>query len=106
MKEDGPWGAWQVLIPKEVSMSSRRIITLGGFVASSIVSAGLSFAQPWNQDLNSDIGPDHWGELTPAFRTCGSEIAGFDGFQETGKRQSPIDISSTTRTKLPNLMFF
>jgi carbonic anhydrase len=83
-----------------------RAVRIFAFVAVSIASAAASFGQPWNQDPGSDIGPEMWGELTPAFRTCGSEIPGFAGFQETGKRQSPIDISSTVRTKLPNLMFF
>ena len=87
-------------------MHARLVNALLGLVASSIVSAGISFAQSWNQDPSSEIGPDMWGGLTPAFRTCGSEIPGFSGFQETGKRQSPIDISSTARRKLPNLMFF
>jgi len=76
------------------------------FIASLLGLAQVSRAQPWNQDPESDIGPGMWGELTPGFRTCGSEIDGLPGFQETGRRQSPIDISSPTRTKLPNLMFF
>jgi carbonic anhydrase len=83
-----------------------RIITSLVFTVSLVLAAGSSVAQPWSQDPSSDIGPDHWGELSPAWRTCGAEIQGLDGFQETGKRQSPIDISSTTRAKLPNLMFF
>jgi carbonic anhydrase len=87
-------------------MKVNRVTGSLTLAASLVLTAGPSAAQLWNQDPSSDIGPDQWGELSPAFRTCGSEIPGLEGFQETGKRQSPIDISSTTRAKLPNLMFF
>jgi carbonic anhydrase len=39
-----------------------------------------------------DTGPAHWGELTPAFATCG-----------TGRRQSPIDIVDPIPKALPPL---
>jgi carbonic anhydrase len=89
-----------------LEVRKNKVSVLLAFATSLVLTAGSSIAQPWNQDPNSDIGPNHWGELSPAWRTCGSEIQGLEGFQETGHRQSPIDISSTTRTKLPNLMFF
>ncbi|HVR29785.1 MAG TPA: carbonic anhydrase family protein, partial [Thermoanaerobaculia bacterium] len=63
-------------------------------------------AQPWTHDPQSEIGPDRWGEISPAFRTCGAEIDGLPGFQETGRRQSPIDLASPARAKLPRLFFF
>ncbi|MCP3869499.1 MAG: carbonic anhydrase family protein [Gammaproteobacteria bacterium] len=41
-----------------------------------------------------DKGPDHWGEMSPYYATCG-----------TGKNQSPIDIQRTLNHRLPNLSF-
>jgi len=87
-------------------MVARRSTTLLVFAASLVLAAGVAVAQPWNHDPDSDIGPEVWGELAPAFRTCGSEIRGLPGFQQTGTRQSPIDLSSPTRAKLPHLAFF
>lgn len=39
-------------------------------------------------------GPDHWGEIDPAYATCG-----------TGKSQSPIDIHSANTQDLANIAF-
>jgi len=39
-------------------------------------------------------GPEHWGELDPAYTTC-----------KTGKEQSPIDIRSATKAALPAIRF-
>lgn len=78
------------------------------FVGSIALLAGISgvaLAQDWNHDPSSEHGPQLWGELGPAYRTCGSLIEGLAGFQETGKKQSPIDIAGWTRARLPNLMF-
>lgn len=74
---------------------------------SVLFLVGSSFAQPvpWNHDPASDIGPNFWGELTPAFRTCGAIIPGFEGFQETGKKQSPIDVVTPVPASLPPLVF-
>ncbi len=87
-------------------MQGRRLITLLAAIGWWVQAAIPSVAQPWSHDPESDIGPPAWGELAPAFRTCGAEIQGLPGFQETGMRQSPIDISETTHTKLQNLKFF
>jgi carbonic anhydrase len=47
---------------------------------------------PW--DYDGARGPDHWGELDPAYAVC-----------ETGKEQSPIDIRNTKKANLPALRF-
>jgi carbonic anhydrase len=39
-------------------------------------------------------GPEHWGDLDPAYATC-----------KTGKEQSPIDIRSATKAALPAIRF-
>jgi carbonic anhydrase len=39
-------------------------------------------------------GPEHWGDLDPAYATC-----------STGKEQSPIDIRSATKAALPSIRF-
>lgn len=64
------------------------------------LSMGLSMvcaasAADWSHDPESRIGTKYWGELSPAFRTCGSIIGGGADFEETGTRQSPIDIPAS-----------
>lgn len=47
---------------------------------------------PWSYAGTN--GPEHWGELDPAYATCSS-----------GREQSPIDIHRTTKATLPALRF-
>jgi carbonic anhydrase len=70
-----------------------------------LAAGGRSLAQDWSHDPSSELGPEHWGELGPAYRTCGAAIDGFAGFQQTGRKQSPIDLETTTPERLPNLVF-
>jgi carbonic anhydrase len=56
-------------------------------VMAVLTCSGLAWAQAWNHDPASPIGPLHWGPVTPSFATCGDSITG-----EVGMQQSPIDI--------------
>ena len=56
-------------------------------VMAVLTSLGLAWAQAWNHDPASPIGPLHWGTVTPSYATCGDSITG-----EVGMKQSPIDI--------------
>ncbi|MGY5450302.1 carbonic anhydrase [Agarivorans sp. MS3-6] len=52
--------------------------------------AASDSAEPWG--YSGHQGPEHWGELAPEFARCSS-----------GKNQSPIDISQTTKGDLAKL---
>jgi carbonic anhydrase len=69
----------------------KRIIisikTLFAVVMAVLTFSGLAWAQAWNHDPASPIGPLHWGTVTPPFATCGDSITG-----QVGMKQSPIDI--------------
>jgi carbonic anhydrase len=65
----------------------RIIIKLFAVVTAVLVFSGLAWAQAWNHDPASPIGPFHWGAVTPSFATCGDSITG-----QVGMKQSPIDI--------------
>ena len=56
-------------------------------VMAVLTSLGLAWAQTWNHDPVSPIGPLHWGTVTPPYATCGDGITG-----EAGMKQSPIHI--------------
>ena len=56
-------------------------------VMAVLTVSGLAWAQAWNHDPASPIGPLHWGTVTPSYATCGDSITG-----EVGMKQSPIDI--------------
>jgi carbonic anhydrase len=47
----------------------------------------------WNFEAGAD-GPEHWGDLDPAFRVCG-----------IGSQQSPIDVGGGVEAQLPQLTF-
>lgn len=47
---------------------------------------------PWSYE--GSTGPEHWGALDPAYAACNA-----------GSAQSPIDIRSTAKEKLPTLRF-
>jgi carbonic anhydrase len=78
---------------------------IAGFLSAAAFGASFASGQPWTHDVGGELGPPHWGELGPVYRTCGAEIPGLSGFQETGKKQSPIDLSGAVRARLPVLMF-
>jgi carbonic anhydrase len=65
----------------------RIIIKLFAVVMAVLTFSGLAWAQAWNHDPASPIGPLHWGAVTPSFATCGDSITG-----QVGMKQSPIDI--------------
>jgi hypothetical protein len=56
-------------------------------VMAVLASLGLAWAQAWNHDPASPIGPLDPGTVTPSYATCGDSITG-----EAGMKQSPIDI--------------
>jgi carbonic anhydrase len=56
-------------------------------VMAVLTFSGLAWAQAWNHDPDSAIGPLHWGTVTPSYATCGDITTG-----EVGMKQSPIDI--------------
>jgi carbonic anhydrase len=64
-------------------------------LALAVVSAAVradSSAPHWS--YKGESGPEHWAALDPAYATCG-----------TGRRQSPIDIETTTAKALPAIEF-
>jgi len=69
-------------------------------VAALLLAASPAFAQEWNHDPASPVGPGAWGTVTFPFATCGSSFEP-GGFVEVGKKQSPIDISGATPALLP-----
>ncbi len=69
-----------------------------GMVAALLLASAPA---AWPEDVawsyQGDTGPEHWGELDPAFRACGA-----------GKNQSPVDIdvrSNVVDAKLPAIHF-
>jgi carbonic anhydrase len=56
-------------------------------VMAVLTFSDLAWAQAWNHDPASPIGPLHWGTVTPSYGACGDSITG-----EVGMKQSPIDI--------------
>jgi len=89
---------------KSLRLCTRYLAVVALMVATTFSAA---FAVEWNHDpANLLIGPSKWGELTPEFRTCGAIIPGFEGFQETGKKQTPIDIVNPQKAFLPPLLPF
>ena len=49
----------------------KQIMTLFPVVMAVLTFSGLTWAQAWNHDPASSIGPLHWGTVTPSFATCG-----------------------------------
>lgn len=75
-----------------------RHLTAGGVAAcpicSSIARAGEpardNASPPWS--YHGDNGPEHWGELTPEFRSC-----------SLGLEQTPIDLDGAIRAEMGQL---
>jgi len=65
----------------------KQIMKLVAVVMAVLAFSGLAWAQAWNHNPDSPIGPLHWGTVLPSFATCGDSITG-----EVGMKQSPIDI--------------
>ncbi|CAO2143306.1 unnamed protein product [Urochloa humidicola] len=75
-------------------VSPRAAITLL-VAASSLAAAALADgggATLFSYSAGSTTGPENWGKLSPAYRTCGQ-----------GKQQSPIDIVTKQVVPNPNL---
>jgi carbonic anhydrase len=79
------------------------VLSMRNFVLTLLICCGLLLttavaAQEHNSehhwDYGSTMGPSHWGELNPEFRTC-----------STGHLQSPIDIMNTKKVDLPEVVF-
>jgi len=70
-------------------MKKTLYLTLALFFVTQFVLAGDHHGPHWTYEGHS--GPEHWGELDPAFKTC-----------ETGKSQSPVNLVwSRTQGKGP-----
>ena len=80
-----------------------RTLTIGGLAACPICAgvasavagethgtAGIGHAPHWTYE--GAEGPEHWGELTPEFRSC-----------SLGMEQTPIDIDSAIRAEVGQL---
>ena len=71
-------------------------IVLGAALTMAATHAHSQEAKPaahaW--DYGKEHGPEHWGELDPAFAAC-----------QSGHRQSPIDIQQTRKADLPSIAF-
>jgi len=65
----------------------RSMKTLFAVAMAVLTFSGLAWAQAWNHDPASPIGPLHWGSVTPSYATCGDIDTG-----AVGMMQSPIDI--------------
>jgi carbonic anhydrase len=72
---------------KRIVIKRRSIKTLFAVVMAVLAFSGFAWAQAWNHNPASPIGPLHWGTVTPSFATCGDSSTG-----EVGMKQSPIDI--------------
>jgi len=73
---------------KQIIIKSRSMKTLFAVVMAVLTFPGLAWAQAWNHNPASPIGPLHWGSVTPSYATCGDISTG----GEVGMKQSPIDI--------------
>ena len=70
-------------------------VLLSGTIAAGVVLSSHTRAQwktPWSYE--GSAGPEHWGALDPAYAACNA-----------GTEQSPIDIQSAARERLPALRF-
>lgn len=67
-------------------------LTLSLFTPTLSAFGSGGHAPHWDYDGND--GPDHWGELDPAFETC-----------KKGQNQSPIDISAPSESPLAPIKF-
>jgi len=73
--------------------AAMAIVAVIGSTVTTVSAAGF------NHDPGSPNGPDYWGQLLPADRTCGAILAVGGPFVETGKKQSPIDIVNPVKTR-------
>lgn len=56
--------------------------------------AAVTASDPVHWGYDGEVAPEHWGDLSPDFATCG-----------TGKEQSPVDIPATAAVNPPGLGF-
>lgn len=61
-------------------------------MALSCIPAAAQWKTPWS--YRGPDGPDHWGDLDPAYAAC-----------KSGREQSPIDIRTAQKAQLPALRF-
>ncbi len=69
-------------------------ILFGIICALALSFSGVALAEEAEWGYEGEIGPAHWGELSPDYATCA-----------TGTQQSPIDIPSTALTNPADLRF-
>ncbi|HEX5226428.1 MAG TPA: carbonic anhydrase family protein [Bryobacteraceae bacterium] len=73
--------------------------------AAVFAAAVAVYAQGWNHDPSSQMGPKNWGSAAPNYATCGTTTNA--AFVAVGAKQTPIDIvdTSTLLAIMPSLGF-
>lgn len=74
-------------------MQRRGFLTTLGALAICPVCAGLARADGAHWSYEGEHGPEHWGEVSPEAKVCG-----------IGAAQSPINIDTTIKADLPELV--
>jgi carbonic anhydrase/uncharacterized protein YfaP (DUF2135 family) len=77
-----------------VSCSAERICSLAEVDSSRLTAPGHATDAHVAFEYEGEHGPAHWGELSPAYATCG-----------TGQSQSPINLTGATAQDLANIVF-
>ena len=78
-------------------MRGRSLVLIAVSVAAVMLvapSGGARDEKSHSWSYSGEHGPEHWGDLDPAFATC-----------KTGLRQSPIDITGAKPSDLPAMKF-
>jgi carbonic anhydrase len=75
-----------IKLPARESIQCQLVLAVGALVAP------LAGADPVHFSYSGDTGPDNWSKLSPNFAMC-----------QSGKHQSPIDISTAQDVDLPEL---
>ena len=80
---------WKNIMMRRASLLPELLLAA---IALSPNPAAAQWKIPWS--YRGPDGPDHWGDLDPAYAAC-----------KSGRQQSPIDIRSAQKAPLPTLRF-
>jgi carbonic anhydrase len=82
------------VIPAVVSVltSTAAMLAPASLRAQAARPTSTTWKTPWSYE--GAIGPDHWGDLDPAYAVC-----------KSGREQSPVDIRGAEKAGLPALHF-